>query len=638
MWKRNAAQLSRRSWVAVILAIILLISALSGIGFHLYATAYHDDLPLAKAGMQHLQTAEAFFVTLAHNPLAIQDVAQMQQQFEEALRDFTQVDDDLRIVLHAGALLPLPGSQFHAALHLIPLALAISQAGVTGCNILDLLIARLHDPLHQQADGITSNDTNFIASAINDMRSSLSVALNEAAQLQPADLQFAPAVSKLVGSMRREGPLLMGWFDSIDQLLPAIGALLGVDTPANYLLEMLDSTELRPGGGFIGNYGIVTLAQGQLTAAHITDTYLLDRAFEAAGFGVLPPEYRWFDIAGTNLGLRDSNLETDFPTAARAAESIYEREGGNVPLQGVLAITPAFIEGVLEITGPIAVPEYQDTVNAQNLVTLIHDHQIGLNDVVSPDGHSSLRKRFTELLAEHLLARIRQLTSSDATQFLQLVIRAVSTKDLQIYFNEQEAEMLLHKALMDAAIQVPAGDDVLVVDTNIAVSKANSFLNSTLTDQVSIDDEGNVVHHMALHYAWTTPGANCSLYRDYVRVYAPRESILLAQSGWQSRGTEQAFGHEVWAGFFTLNCAQTNTISLTWSVPHAATHTANAWNYQVTMQKQAGTAWTLHIHVVLPLCASQIRTTGGVMSANGRMVQLDRVLHENTVMAIDYTC
>ena len=34
---------------------------------------------------------------------------------------------------------------------------------------------------------------------------------------------------------------------------------------------------------------------------------------------------------------RDSNLDADFPTAAREGELEYTREGGNVPVQGVIA-------------------------------------------------------------------------------------------------------------------------------------------------------------------------------------------------------------------------------------------------------------------------------------------------------------
>ena len=142
----------------------------------------------------------------------------------------------------------------------------------------------------------------------------------------------------------------------------------------------MDSTELRPGGGFIGNYGIATLSGGRLTAAHITDTYLLDRPFELAGHSIpFPSTYRWFAhyLALSSWSLRNSNLDANFATDARYGEMNYQSEGGNVPLQGVIAITPSFIEHVLNISGPINIPEYHETVTAQNLISLIHFHQLG---------------------------------------------------------------------------------------------------------------------------------------------------------------------------------------------------------------------------------------------------------------------
>src|SRR5262249_36995151 len=113
--------------------------------------------------------------------------------------------------------------------------------------------------------------------------------------------------------------------------------LLGIRTPANYLIEVLDSSELRPGGGYIGNYGIATFSGGRLTAARITDTNLLDRPYNITGKAILfPSAYKWFDLA-SNWSFRDSNLDADFPTAARYAEQNYRLEGGKIPVQGVIA-------------------------------------------------------------------------------------------------------------------------------------------------------------------------------------------------------------------------------------------------------------------------------------------------------------
>src|SRR5439155_25240470 len=162
--------------------------------------------------------------------------------------------------------------------------------------------------------------------------------------LQPADMQLDPRLGKMVATFHKDIPALQTWLDMAVQLLPVAPALLGISTPTNYLIEVLDSTELRPGGGFIGNYGIATFSGGLLASAHITDTYLLDRPFEAAGHSIpYPAAYTWFDLA-SGWSLRDSNLDADFPTAAQYAEQNYAREGGNIPVQGVIAITPTLIQ------------------------------------------------------------------------------------------------------------------------------------------------------------------------------------------------------------------------------------------------------------------------------------------------------
>jgi hypothetical protein len=87
--------------------------------------------------------------------------------------------------------------------------------------------------------------------------------------------------------------------------------------------------------------------------------------------------YSWFDIAPTSWSLGDSNLDADFPTNAKNAQQNYKKEGGTTPVQGVIAITPLLIQHALTITGPIAVPEYHETVTAQNLLDRIQYYQVG---------------------------------------------------------------------------------------------------------------------------------------------------------------------------------------------------------------------------------------------------------------------
>ena len=71
---------------------------------------------------------------------------------------------------------------------------------------------------------------------------------------------------------------------------------------------------------------------------------------------------------------------------------------------------------------------------------------------------------------------------------------------------------------------------------------------------MTIDTQGNATHHTTIRYLWAKNGQvyGSLLYRDYVRIYVPPNSILQEQDGWQQRGTSQAFGRKVWEGLITL--------------------------------------------------------------------------------------
>ncbi len=601
--------------IGMLLLLVLLGTGSSVAGFmmyHAYNARYHTDLSLAQTGTQHLQKAEALLGTWSKRPLDTQLTGQAEIEFASAFKTFGQLNSDLRSLPEMIKQIPSYGTPLNAALHLVPLAMTLSQAGTTGCTILHILGTGLRDPLTPQGRGITLSDLTVVTQDVQKLKASLATAARQVSQLQPGDMQFDARIPRLV----------------------------------NYLIEVLDSTELRPGGGFIGNYGIASLSNGRLSAAHITDVDLIDKPFESAGHVLpYPPAYGWFDLAPGSWSFRDSNLDADFPTAARYGEQTYREEGGHVPVQGVIAITPALIEQALAITGPITVPEYHETVTAQNLIARIHFHQLGHagegSDLIpSPDGHSSLRKRFTELLAEHFLARVHQLAPGQLSKFVLLIVNAVHSKDLQLYLNTSVAENLLHRFHLDAAIQSPVGDSLFVVDANIAPNKANNFITNTLDDQVTIDSQGNVIHHATLRYAWTIAGRNygSSLYRDFVHVYVPPKSILLTQDGWQPRGASNAFNREVWMGYFELSYGQTRTVTLVWKVPAAASRGQSGWRYQYVVQKQAGVLWKLNLQIMLPSCATAIVKRGGLISNYEHEAKLTHYLTGDLNVGADYTC
>jgi hypothetical protein len=644
---RGRKQKSKKFYIFILtLALTYGVGAgLSVVGYQKYSGNYNRDLSLAQVGMQHLRRAETLLKTLPKNPFDAQSVSQAQHEFAASSAAFGQVDNDLKSLPGITTSVPVYGTRLSAALHVLPLAIEVSQTGITGCNVLNLIISKLHNPLNTQAQGITMADLTVIEKDFQQIKATLTLIVNQVNHLEPSDLQLDPRLGRYLTTFQTDLPQLQAWLETIQRLLPVVPTLLGIGTPANYLIEILDSTELRPGGGFMGNYGIATFSGGRLTATHVTDTYLLDEAYDATGHRIpYPSAYTWFDLA-PSWSLRDSNLDADFPTAAHYAELNYAREGGNIPVQGVIAITPQLIQRALEITGPINVPEYHETVTEQNLVDRIHYYQVGSGDTASgdapsPDGLSSVRKRFTALLAEHFLARVRQVSSSVLPRLLQLMISSLRSKDVQVYLNPSSAEKLLQSYHLDSSIQSPRGDGLFVVDANISPSKANSLITNTLNDQIAIDEKGNAIHHTTIRYAWVSksPVYGSDIYRDYVRVYVPPGSVLQVQNGWQSRGTSTVFGREVWAGFFTLSYGQTDTITLVWRVPGAATKDANGWHYQYLLQRQAGAQWMVRLQVTPPSCGVTTHKWGGLASTSRQGVTPAQPLTEDVNVGNDYNC
>lgn len=648
-FKRSRRTKPRKRFLVLCLFLIMFSIALSAIGYRILDNRYREDIAIAHAGAGELGAGISLLRALPHDPFNTKAVSEARQDFGDALAAFSRLNGDVNLIPDVFTSLPAAGSLLGSAKRLAPLALGVAQAGFAACTIISTLTTGLHNSM-QKATGLTTADLVVLDQNFQQIKMALTSAAGLVNQLQPADLQLDPSLGKLVGEFHTYLPLIQQGVEEATTLFPALPQLLGIGQPAYYLIEILDSTELRPGGGFIGNYGIATLGGGLVTSAKVIDTYLLDQSSASKRRVSFPPAYGWFPFSLTwGWGLRDSNLDADFPTSARNGEMLYKLEGGTLPLAGVIAITPQLMEQILTLTGPIAIPEYHETVTAQNLIDRIHYHQLieekasGVNPVPSADGYSSVRKHFTALLGQYVLARLHSLSTSLLPGLLGILINSLHSKDLQIYFNAQGAEKLLQDYHVDDSVQ-SSGDGLFVVDANITPSKADQYLVTTVNDQVAIDQSGAAEHRTVINFSWTRPGLTGSdfygstIYRGFIRVYAPAGSILQTQSGWSPYSTGIAFGSRFWGGYVSLDYPLGGAITLTWSVAGVAQKDGHSWQYLYLMQRQAGAQQKMYLQIALPPCAAIAQTSAGIVTNGKRQAFLAQTLSQNTAVSINYTC
>lgn len=231
------------------------------VGYQVYSVKYHSVLSLAQTGAKNLESALTLMKTLPKNPLDAQTLSQAQHEFSTASTAFVQLNTELNLLPEISTYIPVYGNRLSTALSLVPLAIEVSQAGVTSCDALGLIISRFHDPLNSK-QGLTIEDIHVIEQDFQRLKGMINQAIGQINTLQPGDVQFDPRISKLVNTFHRDLPDIQAILADVQELLPVIPTLLGIGTPANYLIEVLDSTELRPAGGFIGNYGIATFVGG----------------------------------------------------------------------------------------------------------------------------------------------------------------------------------------------------------------------------------------------------------------------------------------------------------------------------------------------------------------------------------------
>lgn len=634
----------RKILLIATLCLFAFVIAGSAIGYPALSSRYRQDVAQAQVGAQKLKEGIDLLRALPSNPFDTKTLNSAQGDFSDALGIFSRLGDELNRVSDVLTLIPVAGARLSAAKHLLPLALDAARAGLAGSQVIGALTQRLHTPLSKSA-GLTGADMSTLGRNLQVIALALNAATAQVQQVQPGDVQLEPGLGKLLDEFRAYLPRIQQGLSQVMALFPVLPSLLGIGTPANYLIEILDSTELRPAGGFIGNYGIVTLSGGQVSAMHITDTYLLDYTYDRTHYIYRP--YGWFTLAyRSGWGLRDSNLDADFPTSARNGEMLYKEEGGTYPLSGVIAITPALIEQILTLTGPVVVPEYHEKVTVQNFIDLIHSYQSKGEDVSSSDGYSSQRKHFTALLGQYVFARVRLLPVSQLVKLAGVLVNSLHTKDVQVYFNAAPAEQVLHFYGVDDAVTKLPGDGLFVVDANLAQDKANQYLLTTVSDRVTIDAQGTAYHRSMITFSWTKTGLTyldfygTTHYKAYVRVYVPAGGVLSARGGWNGPYDKGIIsGRAYWGGYFLLNYPLSGSITLTWSDTGAALKDARGmWHYVYTMQRQAGALEAMHAQITLPPCALISHTSAGVKVVGKQQASISQALGSDTDVDVDYTC
>lgn len=534
---------------AVVVALLIVIFIPVGTGLAAYS-AYNSIRGVALDGVSNLLDVKSLFPISKSDPLAALDAGKLQQaqrDLNNAESDFLQLQQlvnrpDIQSAI--GQFAPQYSSKLDMAKRLIQVGIDVSRMGneVIGVGLLGAsifhsspLASASTKPLITVAD--VSNAEGVMIHAlyyINDIRTQMS-------QLSIKDLPISDAQKKQLISVIALLPKAQNMILQGQGLIGIVSWLLGVGNARHFLVQTMDRAELRPSGGFTGMYGVLTIQNGRVAPFSLTDVTELDYNGNGMELGrQAPPEYRsWMKFG--YWGLRDSNLSGDYPTTARMSMQVFQEEGGG-PVDGDISLTPTVIAHVLNVIGPIKVPQYNETITAQNLEDKLHYYQqdfgaIALQRQITGTHTAATRKAFTSLLGKILLDKLKHQPVKQLLKIMQNAVKDIQSRDLEIYFTDPLAESwMVQHGFSGGMDTFTRHDGFMVVQSNISISKASQYVHTTEQDNVTLDAQGGALHNLTitLDYKQTGPVYGYDTYADYIRVYAPANAQFISGDGFDS--------------------------------------------------------------------------------------------------------
>lgn len=369
-------------------------------------------------------------------------------------------------------------------------------------------------------------------------------------------------------------------------------AFLGFTEPQTYLIVLLNNTELRPGGGFIGTYATLRVDEGQIEILTLDGTENLDRAAPATWQKVPPEpiqEYlgvdRWF--------FRDSNWSPDFRRSAEQAMEFYRGEGGIAAdaIDGVIGITPTVLEELLRIVGPVTVEGI--TFTSEDVVrTLEYQVEYAYRDqgIAVQD-----RKKIIKPFMLAVLEELKENIFSSYNEYLTTFESLVSQKQILLYHTNSFVQDTLESHDWAGRIADHDGDYLLWVDTNLGALKTDHALVRRLTYETldKQDDRYKVRATMQYrhtgYFDWRT-----SRYITYARVYVPEGSEFVGVDGYLKSGAritadvvDQGVeeGKQWFGTMFSVEPQQVKTLSFEYLLPSSIVQDDS---YHLLVQKQLG--------------------------------------------------
>ncbi len=380
-----------------------------------------------------------------------------------------------------------------------------------------------------------------------------------------------------------------------------------------YLILLQNNLELRPGGGFIGSFGILKVKDGHVTDFSIHDSGVFDGRIP----DTVEPPYPMKETLGIpSWKLRDSNWEPDFPTNAKKAVEFYELGQGGEKFDGIVGITTDVLSSFLRVTGPVEVPGYPGTYSAENaVIDLEYQVEKGYAEQGIETGE---RKSVMGILGDQILVKVRELPPQDLFKLFQVILTDLDQKDIQLNFADADLQRQVVSAGWAGSFDGGWPDDfVMAVDANLNSWKSDAVVKRSLDYEIDLSGETPKAR-TTIHYEHTGKVKDFMTkdYQTFLRLYVPEDSWLRSVSG---NAKEPVFGDFMGKKYFGVlvhvPLGTSKDVSFEYDLPKDLERTL----YDLKIQKQPG--------------VNGMPVTISIVAEDGTRTEKDIVLNRDFVLS-----
>ncbi|MEK7112193.1 MAG: DUF4012 domain-containing protein [Patescibacteria group bacterium] len=379
----------------------------------------------------------------------------------------------------------------------------------------------------------------------------------------------------------------------IKRLVEEFPEIVGKGKPASYLILFQNNMELRPTGGFIGSFAIITFDGGRLTDMNVSDVYAADGQLKGH---VEPPGPIKDYLGESNWYLRDSNWDPDFPTSAARAEWFLDKEVDK-KVDGTIAVDLELAKSILKVVGPINLQDFNEAIDYKNL------YEKTQGEVESNFFPGSYKKtNFLTALSRQLLSRISEAQEREYIPLAKTIFENLEQKHIQVFLHNQSSQRAISSLGFDGGVNLPSctgncyADWLGLVDANVGVNKANYFLDRKAYLAVYMDSERlKRILTVTLKNSANPALGDSGRYKTFLRVMLPQTAAVndvQQVSGSSKEATapilDETQGRKEAGILVEIGPGQSKEITFSWEEEIGLDFTKEG-EYRLYIRKQAGT-------------------------------------------------